>query len=77
MGRFAAEEHLRLVLDEICVHSVFESPDTDSNHAAPFESILSIDFEKEAGLSRNVFRVVTSTSKDFGIYGFRLYVYLN
>lgn len=38
---------------------------------------MSIDVEKEAGLPRGQVHVVTSASKDFGINGFRLGVYVN
>ncbi|CAO1616563.1 unnamed protein product [Sympodiomycopsis kandeliae] len=77
LARLAAKEDLHLVVDEIYAHSVFESRDIPAKDAQPFETILSIDVEKEAGLSRGKVHVVTSASKDFGVNGFRLGVYVN
>lgn len=77
LAGLAAREKLHLVMDEIYAHSVFESPDIDAATNPAFETILSIDVEKEANLPRGNVHVVTSASKDFGINGFRQGVYVN
>lgn len=76
-AKFAAKHQLHLVVDEIYARSVFPSPDIPEEDATKFESILSLDVEKEAGLPRSQVHLVTSASKDFGINGFRLGVYVN
>ncbi|CAO1625630.1 unnamed protein product [Parajaminaea phylloscopi] len=77
LARFAAKEDLHFVVDEIYARSVYVSPDFDQQTAVKFESILTIDVEREAGLRRDRVHLVTSASKDFGINGFRLGVYVN
>lgn len=77
LASLAAAEGLHFVVDEIYARSVFESPDLKLDNLPDFESILSIDVEKEAGLPRKMVHVVSSASKDFGINGFRLGVYVN
>lgn len=75
LAKFAAQESLHLVVDEIYARSIFVSPDLPA--APDFESILSIDVEKEASLPRSSVHVVSSASKDFGVNGFRLGIYIN
>lgn len=75
LAKFAAQENLHLVVDEIYARSIFVSPDLPA--APDFESILSIDVEKEASLPRSSVHVVSSASKDFGVNGFRLGIYIN
>ncbi|EST08184.1 Aminotransferase, class I/classII [Kalmanozyma brasiliensis GHG001] len=70
LARFAGEHQLHFVSDEIYARSCFTTSDVPS--PARFESILSIDTQKECGLDPAYVHVVTSASKDFAVNGFRL-----
>lgn len=75
-GRFAQQHNLHLVVDEIYARSTFAT--SDDPHPVPFTSALSIDWQREAsGCHSSRVHILTSASKDFGLNGFRLGVFIS
>lgn len=74
-GHFAEQHNLHLVFDEIYSLSTF--PTSDNPKPTPFISALNIDWASEAGCHPSRVHILTSASKDFGINGFRVGVFLS
>ncbi|KXS19942.1 PLP-dependent transferase [Gonapodya prolifera JEL478] len=71
--RWCAKRHVALVSDEIYAGSVWGSADDDPHDRLyPFVSVLAIDSELEAGLSRDMVHVLWGLSKDFMVNGLRV-----
>ncbi|CAO1615186.1 unnamed protein product [Parajaminaea phylloscopi] len=74
-GRFAEKHNLHIVFDEIYALSTF--PTSDDASPVSFTSALNIDWEKEAGCHPARIHILTSASKDFGLNGFRLGIFIS
>ncbi|PWN34512.1 PLP-dependent transferase [Meira miltonrushii] len=75
LAKFAAKHDLHLVMDEIYARGCFTTKAVPN--PTPFDSILGIDVEKEAGLNPSHVHVISSASKDFSINGFRIGIFIS
>lgn len=74
-GRFAQRHNLHLVFDEIYSLSTFAT--SDDRDPTSFISALAIDWRREADCDPARVHILTSASKDFGLNGLRLGVFIS
>ncbi|MCO5549758.1 hypothetical protein L7F22_003231 [Adiantum nelumboides] len=75
LAKFSAKHDLHLVMDEIYARGCFTTKTVPN--PTPFDSILGIDVEAEAGLQPSHVHVISSASKDFSINGFRIGIFIS